>query len=244
VGGTELTDGAFYNDLALAVERSSRKEAFVFIHGYNVSFEDAVYRTAQIAYDLQFKGAPILYSWPSESRLLGYPVDANNAEWTASRLRWFLDGVANRSHAEVIHVIAHSMGNRPLVAAMNRIAQESTGQVRKRFRQVVLAAPDIDAAMFRGLAAVLRRSAERVTLYASSNDLALKASAQFQGYQRAGDTVPNVVVVEGIDTIDVSQLDTSLLGHSYFGDNTSVIADLYYLIRDGLALTNELDWPR
>jgi hypothetical protein len=28
-------------------------------------------------------------------------------------------------------------------------------------------------------------------------------------------------------------VDTSLLGHSYFGDNRALISDLFYLIRDG-----------
>ena len=49
------------------VRDSRRKEAFVFIHGYNVAFDDAIYRTAQIAYDLSFDGPPILYSWPSRA---------------------------------------------------------------------------------------------------------------------------------------------------------------------------------
>ena len=230
----EHTYGGFYDDVSRLVAKSALKQAFVFVHGYNVEFEDAVYRTAQFTYDLDFDGAAILYSWPSEGRLLGYPIDSNNAEWTTPHLRWFLEDVATRTQAQVIHVVAHSMGNRPLVAAMTRIAAESAAPVRSRFRQVVLTAPDIDASTFRGLATALRGVGQRVTLYASSNDVALKASSRFQGYQRAGDTQPSVVVVDGIDTIDVSALDTSLLGHSYFGDQRSVIADLYYLLRDGL----------
>ena len=55
----------FYTQVREVVGHSSRKEAFVFVHGFNVTFESAVYRTAQIAYDLGFDGAPILYSWPS-----------------------------------------------------------------------------------------------------------------------------------------------------------------------------------
>ncbi len=35
------------------------------MHGYNTSFDNALYRTAQIAYDLDFDGATFLYSWPS-----------------------------------------------------------------------------------------------------------------------------------------------------------------------------------
>jgi hypothetical protein len=47
---------SFYGLLAADVDRSRRHEAFVFIHGFNVAFDDAIYRTAQIAYDLGFDG--------------------------------------------------------------------------------------------------------------------------------------------------------------------------------------------
>jgi esterase/lipase superfamily enzyme len=166
--------------------------------------------------------------------LTGYPTDANNAEWTAAHLRWFLEDVATKTHADVIQVIAHSMGNRPLVSAMNRIAAESAPAIRARFHEVILTAPDIDAAVFRQVAGSLRHAAQHVTLYASSNDHALQASREYQGYQRAGDTQPSVVIVDGVDTIDVSAVDTGLLGHSYFADKRSVIADLYYLLRDSV----------
>lgn len=230
----EQTHDTFYRELSGLVSDSTRKHIFVFVHGYNVPFEDAIFRTAQVAYDLRFDGAPILYSWPSESALFNYFVDANNAEWTAPHLQWFLQDVASKTGAQAIHVVAHSMGNRPVVNALSRIALESPTLV-SRFSQVVLTAPDIDAAVFRQLATTLRRAAQRVTLYASSSDLALRTSAKFQGYQRAGDTEPNVVIVDGVETIDVSATDTDLIGigHSYYADRGSVLADLYYLIREG-----------
>ena len=76
--------------------------------------------------------------------------------------------------------------------------------------------------------------AARTTLYASSNDEALRLSKQYQGYQRAGDVRPQIVITPGVDSIDVSAVDTSLLGHSYYGDNTSVISDIARLLRTGL----------
>ena len=89
------------------------------------------------------------------------------------------------------------------------------------FNQVVLAAPDIDADVFRErIAPAIINQARQVTLYASSNDLALTASRTFNsGDLRAGDTSRGLVVTPGIETIDVSGVDTSLLGHSYYGDN-------------------------
>lgn len=207
----------------------------VIYHGYNVPFEDAVFRTAQVAYDLQFDGAPVLYSWPSEAGLLAYGVDANNADWTGAHLRWFLEDLATRTQAQAIHVIAHSLGNKPVLSALSRIVMESAPAVRAKFGQVALTAPDVDTGVFRQLASAFTRAAARVTLYASSNDVALMTSKKLQGGQRAGDTQPTVLVVDGVETIDVSATNTDGmgLGHSYYAERTTIISDLYYLLGEG-----------
>lgn len=142
----------------------------MFIHGYNVSFEGAVYRTAQIAYDLGFAGAPVLYSWASNGNLLDYPGDVSNNEWTVAHLAGFLEDLAKAQDAATIHIIAHSMGNRALVQALAKLGQAL------RFRQVILTAPDIDAGVFKQLADAVKLHSERVTLYVSSKDAALEAS--------------------------------------------------------------------
>jgi hypothetical protein len=43
------------------------------------------------------------------------------------------------------------------------------------------------------------------------------------GHPRAGESGENIVVLPNIDTIDVSAVDTSLMGHTYYGDNTTVL---------------------
>jgi esterase/lipase superfamily enzyme len=222
----------YYVELTNVVGGSPRKEVLVFVHGFNVSFESAIYRTAQLAYDLAFAGAAIAYSWPSEELFPRYLVDQNNGEWTISHLRWFLEDVGSKTGAQKIHLIAHSMGNRPLVNALNRIATERRSTPRPQFSQVIMTAPDIDADTFLQMADTIRGGGERVTLYASSNDLALKLSKVYQGYQRAGDSSPEIVIARGIDSIDVSAVDTSLAGHSYYGDNRSVLTDIFYLLRE------------
>jgi esterase/lipase superfamily enzyme len=220
----------FYRDVSTMVGLSPRREAFVFIHGYNVSFDDAIYRTAQIAWDLKFKGASILYSWPSLGLEEEYRSDYTNNEWTVPHLQWFLEDVVKRSGASVIHLIAHSMGNRALVYALKGMSNARVAV----FNQIVLAAPDIDADTFLDIANSVSKHGQRTTLYASSEDVALKLSARFHvaggTYRRAGDILPEPVVVDGIDTIDASGVDTSLLGHSYYGSNRSVLTDIYALI--------------
>ena len=218
---------SFYSHLTEAVGQSDGREAFVFIHGYNVAFEDAVYRTAQLSYDLGFDGASILYSWPSNGTVRQYTHDWNNSEWSVPRLRWFLEDVARRSGARTVHLIAHSMGNRVLSHALDQMAQG--GGALPRFSRAILAAPDIDAGVFRQLAENIKRSVQQVTIYASANDRALQLSKEVHGFVRAGDASP-ACVIDGIDTVDASLLSTDFLGHSYYGDHDSVISDIRCLL--------------
>jgi esterase/lipase superfamily enzyme len=71
------------------------------------------------------------------------------------------------------------------------------------------------------------------TLYASSRDRALLMSRFFHNYQRLGETQPELVLAHGLDTIDASLVDTSLLGHSYIGDVQSIVSDLHNLVVGG-----------
>lgn len=229
----ELEEKKFYADLGETVKGSNRKEALVFIHGFRTSFEDAARRTAQIAYDLQFDGVPILYSWPSENRMLSYTVDEENANLSTGSLEAFLRRLAERSGAERIYLIAHSMGSRPLARALGGLAGTKDAETRKHFKEFILAAPDLDADEFRRLAAKFKDVTGRTTLYTSTKDAALKLSQKAHRYPRAGQAGEGLVIVPGVDTIDVSAVDTSLVGHAYYGENKSVITDLVRLIRLG-----------
>jgi esterase/lipase superfamily enzyme len=220
----ELSDQArFFEQVRQLAARSTEQDALVFVHGYNVAFDDAVRRTAQLAYDLGFKGPAVAFSWPSQAELIGYNRDARNVELSAESLRTVLTDLAGNANVKRIHVIAHSMGNRALVGALSKIGNEVP------VRQVALIAPDIDAELFRRLARQFPSSVGPVTLYASSRDAALIASQRFAGYPRAGQGGENIVVVPGLDTVDASAVDTSLtgLGHAYYADASQMLSDLF-----------------
>ncbi|MEU0557439.1 alpha/beta hydrolase [Dactylosporangium sp. NPDC006015] len=221
----------FVERVRAAVAGTATPDVLIFVHGYNVTFTDAVRRAAQVAYDLHFEGVPMLYSWPSKASVLGYGADENNVTWTAPHFAEFLRLAMTELGARRVHAVAHSMGNRVLLAGLVDLDATDSPQLG----QVVFAAPDIDAAVFTQLAGKFTGNAAGCTLYASSNDLALRASEQWATHPRAGQSGPDIVVVPGVDTIDASELDTGLMGHSYYGDRRSVLADMFYVIRNGLA---------
>lgn len=226
-----LPGDRFFADLSATLRDSPENQVLLFLHGFNVSFEDAARRTAQMACDLEFEGAPVFYSWPSKGAFSAYTHDEATVEWTIPHLQGFLADLASRTGAEAIHLIAHSMGNRALTRALEQLAALMADPEAPSFSEVVLTAPDIDADVFRQVAAAFRRAARRVTLYASERDRALQASHKVHGYPRAGDGGRNIVVVPGIDTIDASAVDTDLIGHFYYGDNRTVLSDVFYLLQ-------------
>jgi esterase/lipase superfamily enzyme len=225
----EKSYAAFKQSLAERVVAAPDRDLFVFIHGYNVSFEDAARRTAQMAFDLKFRGAPLFFSWPSAGGLLDYPRDEAVVEASVPALVEFLQVVRRDSQARSIHLVAHSMGNRALAGALEQLRRD-VNLSGMRFNQVVLAAPDIDGRRFREeIAPRITSTAERVTLYASDGDKALLASRLLNRAPRAGQAGRNLIITPGVDTVDASAVDTSFLGHSYYGGSPAVLDDLQRL---------------
>ena len=100
---------------------------------------------------------------------------------------------------------------------------------------VILAAPDIDVDIFkRDIASKIIAAGQSLTLYAATNDLALRASKWFGGYGRAGQSGSGMVVMRGMETIDASNVPASdLFGHSYFADTEAILKDIGSLICNG-----------
>jgi len=123
-------------------------------------------------------------------------------------------------------VIAHSMGNRFLLGALEEMIhnREKAGKsAAPIFEEIMFAAPDVDADNFRASVADFKPWLGHMTLYASKNDLALQFSKEFNDYSRAGDTTP-LVVLDGLFTIDASEMHSDWMGHAYFA--AGALADL------------------
>lgn len=70
-------------------------------------------------------------------------------------------------------------------------------------------------------------------MYALDKDMALLASKTFHDYPRAGYISDNLIVMPGVDTVDASLIKTDFLSHSYYGDSTTLIYDIYNIINTG-----------
>lgn len=228
---TALAEIEFWSSVRQALRDHADNEriALVFIHGYNVSFEESAIRAAQIGCDLQVPGITAFYSWPSQGSFTGYPADAANIEASEPYLTRFLTHFAQDSGADRVHIIAHSMGNRGLLRSMQQILQQAQVMGTIPFGQIFLAAPDVDSDVFENLAGAYPNLAQRTTLYVSSKDKALHVSGILHDYPRAG-YYPPVTVLPGIDTVEVSNIDMTFLGHGYYADARDLLSDIHALL--------------
>ena len=240
-----LPQADFWKQLRAAVEASPEKQLLIFVHGYCATFRDAARRTAQLSYDMNYKGPAMFFSWPagaeSESfeEKANYLKDLRRAEESDDDLITVLSDISRYSGAKSIHLVAHSMGNYVLTEALKTIDDRRPPGVRQvpLFDQVALAAPDINAREF------VERTGERIlpfsrrfTVYASSQDKALRLSKAVNGFEPLGflNEYTRVGAKKRLfDLVDVSQLTTSWFdsGHIYYGDMPEMISDFSFLFR-------------
>jgi esterase/lipase superfamily enzyme len=237
-----FTRDEFLLRVRVALEASAGEKLMVFVPGYNADFAGATMVVGQFATDLKFNGPVILFSWPSHGRTASYAQDETNAEWAAEHFVELLKLLQDEASAEAIYLVGHSMGNRILGRGVTTLASDRPNTDFAMFREIVMIAPDIDADVFsRDMAPRIARTGIHTTLYASSNDRALKASKLFHGYARAGEAGDGLVVVDGVETVDASERSGGLLGHSYFSEDHRIMEDIFALLQSGQRADNRFN---
>ena len=228
----EYPENVFLEALKLRLNKSRKEDALLFIHGYNNSYHDAILRTAQLGYDLNFKGAVIAFSWPSKGRVKSYPSDQRVALLSSDALKLFLEFIIGKGGIKTLHVVAHSMGNLVLSHALVALKAENKYPLPE-IKQIVLAAPDIDQETFREMIypkIYSKKKPPRFTIYASSRDKALTASEYLHEAPRIGYGGDKLIVVDGFESIDASRVDTDFLGHGYFSSTSTLIQDMHAVL--------------
>lgn len=235
------------SDFASAV--ADVEQAFVFVHGFNVSFKNAAMTAAQLKVDSQFPGEAFIYSWPTR-HAPDYIPSRRAAEAARAHFRDYIDTVLADTGADEVHVIAHSMGNYLIMPVLAEMARERQGEA-PIFGELIFAAPDIAAEDFAAYAEEIEGLGRGLTLYASANDLAMRASIQVCRMnqeedvcgRRAGDVGPEgPVTLPNVETIDVTALDGDFFaaglfddfGHGYFNEDRNLIQDIGVLISSGV----------
>ena len=225
----------FFDEIRANMKKSGREDLVVFVHGYKNSFDSAAASAADIAY--WFKYPCVFYSWPCSEKYSGYTFDENNVEWSLQHFRKFIADLEGEVGAEHIYIVAHSMGNRLVNWMLQHRAEaarcEENGRTFKRFRKVILSSPDVDSGTFKNTADLIAKNSIHTYILVSLKDKAIGVgSTHIHGKGRAGMLGPDGLglgkagtegvdtdwrqppIIKDLDTIEFTELDRGLFGHS------------------------------
>jgi esterase/lipase superfamily enzyme len=227
--------------------RKSNCDTIVFIHGYNVSFKEAMKAAAKIGRNFaglnSGRGVNILaFSWPSDGSMapwIAYSSDRRDAAASGPafargilKLRDFVHEMSERDAcSQKIHLIAHSMGNYVLRHALQEIRQQSPTGLPRIFDQIFLMAADEDDDAFEHnhKLRLLPRLARRVNVYFNRGDTAISLSDKTKGNpDRLGDDGPRAPfqVPAKVTQTDCTEVVKGLVGHSYYANEPKVVQDM------------------
>jgi hypothetical protein len=116
----------------LAAVTDQERNALIFVHGYNLSFEDAALRAAQIGFDLSIKGAMAFFSWPSQGVPARYPADEATIEASEGAIADFMTDFAERSGAGACMSSPTAWAIAAYCAPSNGSRQEHSGEPASR----------------------------------------------------------------------------------------------------------------
>lgn len=200
----------------------------IFVHGFNTSFEGAVLRAAQFGHDLGLVQGIGLFSWPSKGTEIGYPSDEGSAERNKYALSEFLEKFIAAFPDHGISVVAHSMGCRCLLGAIEVLASTKK-EAAQSIHQIIFAAADVDAAIMPHQGKHAISNADRTTSYVGDRDQALMLSRLYHDFDRVG-LVPPAFTMPGMDTVLVNDSELGWLAHGYIGSSRAVLADVHALL--------------
>ncbi len=232
-------------DFNQALRQDTQNETFLYVHGFSTTFEEGAKEAAQIAYDLQLPGKPLLYSWPSHGNIsIGdYKVDqdtVNRAE-TIGHLKSFIRQVLKESGRGQVHLVGFSMGTYLLTRALMELSDE--GQSFSKVGAVILISADIDAEDFKNIYYPKLKTSlgGKLALYVSGKDKALELSAAFHhGRRRLGQGDGKVTLIDGLTTIDATQSSQDCGICHGLSQINGVINDMYLSLHQGLPLNKRL----
>ena len=260
----ELTRDEFVIRARQALRSSGpyENQAFIFIHGYNVDFRSAAFRTAQIKSDIEFVGPAFFYSWPSNAQTDEYLSDQDDADTSVDYLVEYLQTIRESLEPDTkLHIISHSMGNRILAQAIDKMAAMSESK-QVNFNTAIIAHADVDERLFKQWVIDSSQNYEkplfqRAILYVTDDDKPLGLSNRLRSpFSRNTDVRyrvglsskqfgPRNTFSSPFFTFDLSHMNRSILtdffalNHSKYVESLPSICHIGQLFRGSELIPNE-----
>ncbi|MBB3134502.1 esterase/lipase superfamily enzyme [Rhizobium pisi] len=208
--------------------RNAKHQVVIFVHGFNNTYADAVFRFAQIVHDSGTDAAPILFTWPSRGRVFDYLYDKESANYSRRALEDLILQAVKSPDVSDVTILAHSMGGWLAAEALRGVAMREKS-IPTKVKNVVLASPDIDIDVFRRQFTEMGSKRPHFVILTSTRDKALEMSSWLSGgVSRVGgsDLRPYAPLLDelGVSVIDTSAIKTNdPLGHNAFADSPEIV---------------------
>ena len=216
---------SFRADLARALTGQARgeREALIYVHGFNNTFDEGVLRLTQLAVDFDVEGVAVHYSWPSAGNPLGYAYDRDSLLIARDGLDALISDV-QAAGADSVVLVAHSVGSMLVMETLRQRAIARPGSVTADIDAVILISPDIDVDLFRAQAARIGKLPEPFGIFVSRRDRVLSLSARLTGQSNRLGNVRDPRAVSGLNVtlVDVTKFSRGT-GHFTPGSSPAVI---------------------
>lgn len=218
---------AFRDALTQAIRRADpdQREIVLYVHGYNNSFFDGVFRTAQMQHDFELPAVAVHFSWPSATHPLGYTYDRDSVLFSRDALEELLHDLRAARPRRIL-LIAHSLGSMLLMETLRQIEIGHPGWTRQALGGVVLISPDLDIEVFRTQAERFQGLPQPFAIFTSNKDKALALSARINGAAaRLGNlTDPEELAEFPVTLVDVSKFSQRGANHFTLGTSPALIS--------------------
>ena len=213
----------FRQSLQAELRQRGQKDVVVYVHGFNNTMAEGVYRVAQMHHDLQVPGVAVHYAWPSRGSPLGYVHDRESVLFARSGFEALLYQVAAAGADDII-IVAHSMGAFVTMETLRQMVLRDGTHALDHIAGVVLISPDLDVDVFRAEAHDIGKLPQPFVVFGSSRDRVLGVSATIAG---AKGRLGNLDGVDRIADLEVTYLDTAAynvgVGHLNLGENPALL---------------------
>ena len=208
VSAGQLADKAAFASIVDArLERlpADQREVLVFVHGFNTTFAEGLYRQAQMSRDFGGQGVSVNYAWPSAADIFGYASDRESVLFARDGLEDLLTSLA-RTRAKRIILLGHSMGAHLVMESLRQMDIRDTSQLFSKLSSVVLFAPDLDLDVLRMQVVAIEDEDIPVFVFVSGRDRALRISSRIR---RASERLGSVGDISRLSDLPVTVIDIS-----------------------------------